>query len=208
MDSIIFDLDGTLWDSCESVKDSWNITLQKYPVITKKLTLEDIQSIMGLVVEDIGKKLFYEAGEDECVEIAKICCEEECAYIAKYGAHIYDGLQSVLEILSKEYKLFIVSNCQNGYIEAFFDYTGYGHYFTDYLCSGMTGKQKGHNIQTIIKKNNLTEPIYVGDTIGDFNGAKEANIPFVYASYGFGMVEDTISISNIKELPYVLTNIR
>ncbi len=32
--------------------------------------------------------------------------------------------------------------------------------------------------------------MYVGDTQGDRNAARLAGIPFVYASYGFGNVED------------------
>ncbi|NDI36267.1 HAD family hydrolase [Chengkuizengella sediminis] len=35
----------------------------------------------------------------------------------------------------------------------------------------------------------LKSPIYVGDIVGDINAAKIAGIPFMYASYGFGNVE-------------------
>lgn len=39
-------------------------------------------------------------------------------------------------------------------------------------------------------RNKLKKPIYVGDTDGDAQSAKVAEIPFVYARYGFGMVEE------------------
>ncbi|WP_318010950.1 hypothetical protein [Clostridium estertheticum] len=38
-DSIILDLDGTLWDSVDSVIDSWNETISNYSEVQNKLIL-------------------------------------------------------------------------------------------------------------------------------------------------------------------------
>ena len=47
----------------------------------------------------------------------------------------------------------------------------------------------------------MKNPIYVGDTNGDIEGARIAGIPFVYASYGFGDVESfDYKIDDISEL--------
>ncbi|MEW8993698.1 HAD family hydrolase [Clostridium sp.] len=63
-------------------------------------------------------------------------------------------------------------------------------YFIDFEHPGRTGLTKGENIKLIINRNNLKNPMYVGDTQGDRNAARTAGIPFVYAAYGFGKVED------------------
>jgi phosphoglycolate phosphatase len=84
--------------------------------------------------------------------------------------------------------LFIVSNCQCGYIETFLGYHKLGKYFKDYECAGNTGLSKGGNIKKIIERYDLKASVYVGDTQGDCDAAAAAEIPFIFAGYGFGKV--------------------
>jgi len=42
----------------------------------------------------------------------------------------------------------------------------------------------------VVKRNNLLRPIYIGDTAGDAKASKEAGVPFIYARYGFGQVDE------------------
>ncbi|RXJ04209.1 HAD family hydrolase [Anaerobacillus alkaliphilus] len=189
MDSIIFDLDGTLWDSSEQVLTIWNEVLKKHgdlPEITK----EQLASCMGLQSKEIGQKLFPQLSEEQQDEILTECHEVECPYLGDHGAVVYPDVERVLTVLAQKYKLFIVSNCQNGYIEAFYKSHQLEKYFIDYEHPGRTGLTKGENIKLIIERNQLKQPIYVGDTKGDLTGARFAGIPFVYASYGFGEVDE------------------
>lgn len=106
------------------------------------------------------------------------------------GGNIYHNAEDVLNVLSKKYKLYIVSNCQDGYIESFYEFHNVEKYFLDYENPGRTGLSKGENINLVIERNNLSNPIYVGDTEGDLNASRYAGIPFVYAKYGFGKVSE------------------
>lgn len=190
MDSIIFDLDGTLWDSTSSVIESWNRTLDKYDEVKNRLTVEDIKGVMGLVISDIGKIFFPYLEEAKRLEIMNECCIDECIHLEKHGAILYDKLEETLEVLSKKYNLYIVSNCQCGYIESFFKSHNLNKYFIDYENAGRTGLTKGENIKLIIERNNLVNTIYVGDTEGDLKASRFAGIPFIYARYGFGQVKE------------------
>lgn len=202
IDSIIFDLDGTLWDSADSIIDSWNKTLAYYPEIRNELTADDLKGVMGLVIKDIAKTFFPYIEETRRLEIVEKCCKNECVHLAEHGALLYEKLEEVLNILSAKYKLFIVSNCQCGYIEAFFKAHNLSRYFLDYENSGRTGLTKGENIKLIMKRNSLNNPVYVGDTEGDMKAAKLAGIPFIYAKYGFGKVDEyDFAIDSIDELP-------
>lgn len=190
IDSIIFDLDGTLWDSTDGVLKSWSSIIENNKDINVKLTKETLKGTMGLQIIDIGRKLFPNLSDDRIEELMKDCCEFENEYLEKYGGILYDKLEDTLKELSSNYKLFIVSNCQCGYIEVFLKYHNLGKYFLDFENPGRTGLSKGENIKLVVERNKLKSSVYVGDTEGDLKAAKFAGIPFIYASYGFGEVSE------------------
>lgn len=187
---IIFDLDGTLWDSTDVVLKGWNDTLSNVKEVENSITKEDMQGIMGLQVKEIGRVLFPQLDEEASTALVKRCCVEEQAWIKREGGHLFDNLEQTLKTLSQKYRLFIVSNCECGYIESFLEYHNeLKPYFLDFESAGNTGLSKGENIKRIMERNHMENAIYVGDTQGDCNAAKIANIPFFFASYGFGKVD-------------------
>ncbi|WP_261134809.1 HAD family hydrolase [Bacillus sp. Marseille-Q3570] len=190
MDSIIFDLDGTIWDPIDTVLNAWNSCIRKHSQIKKELTRTDFEGTMGLQMHDISKKLFPYLSEDARLKVITECCLTEQGYLKVQGGNLYPNVEEVLKILSNKYKLYIVSNCQDGYIESFYEFHKLDKYFFDYENPGRTGLPKGANICLIIERNNLSNPIYVGDTEGDLKAARYAGIPFVYAKYGFGQVSE------------------
>ncbi|WP_210611422.1 HAD family hydrolase [Priestia flexa] len=201
MDSIIFDLDGTLWNSIGTVTVAWNEVIKRSKYVKKEVTERDFEQTMGLPFQEIAQKLFPELDEQKQKQILAECCEVENAYLEKSGGLLYPQVERTLKELSKKYKLYIVSNCQEGYIEAFYNYHKLDAHFIDFENPGRTGLSKGENIKLIIERNNLKEPVYVGDTQGDYEAARYADIPFVYASYGFGKVDDPdYTIGAFKEL--------
>ena len=190
IDSIIFDLDGTLWDSTEAVLKAWDMVFKNNEDIKNPITKEVLESCMGLQIHEIGTKLFPYLDEAMQTKILDLCCEEERRLLLKEGGVLYKNLENTLQTLSKSYSLFIVSNCQCGYIETFLEYHKLGKYFKDFECAGNTRLVKGENIKSVMKRNNLVHPVYVGDTQGERDAAKLANIPFIFASYGFGKVDE------------------
>ena len=200
-DGIIFDLDGTLWDSTAEVAKTWTSVIAKYNLNRKEVTVEDLKPCMGKLLDEIASILLPELDPKKQMQVIKECCEYENEYLGEYGATLYDKLEDTLKELSKNHKLFIVSNCQDGYIECFFKAHKLDKYFIDYECPGRTGLPKGENIKLIVERNNLKNPVYVGDTQGDANAAKLANVPFIFANYGFGNVDEFFnSIESFDEL--------
>lgn len=188
IDGIIFDLDGTLWDSSQQVVPAWNTILTKYN--QKNITSKDMTSYMGKTLDIISKLILPNLPENQAMNIMYECCAEEQVYLSQHGGKLYQDLEKTLQKLKEKYKLYIVSNCQLDYLNAFFTAHKLKHYFSDYECSGNTGLPKSENIKMIIRRNNLKRAIYVGDTQLDMESSHSAGIPFVFAQYGFGNVSN------------------
>ncbi|KZE38703.1 HAD family hydrolase [Bhargavaea cecembensis] len=202
LDGIIFDLDGTLWDSRKAVADSWTKVVQDRHDARREVTAEELTGLMGLQLPEIGDRLFPELDPDERKELMDECCVYENDYVAEKGGVLYPGVEEVLKQLSQTYPLYIVSNCQDGYIEAFFEAHGLGSYFKDYENPGRTGLPKSGNIKLVMERNNLENAVYVGDTKGDEDAARGAGVPFIWAAYGFGKPENPdYRIGALAELP-------
>lgn len=191
IDSIGFDLDGTLWSAIEGVCGAWKEVLARHSDVKKKvITAEEMKGCMGLRINDIGKKLFPDLDKKMQMQLMREVCEKEQIYLGEHGGKLFTKVEEILKILSEKFKLFIVSNCQDGYIQCFFKAHKLDKYFIDFESSGATGLTKGENIKLVMERNNLENSIYIGDTNGDLEGAKAAKVKFVYARYGFGSVEE------------------
>jgi len=189
-DGIIFDVDGTFWDSTFVVEKAWRQALLESGVMDADVTADILKGLFGLPMYDILKAILPEASDEEIERVTPKVFEYEEDFLRRTPPTPYEGLGEMLEILSQKLPLFVVSNCQAGYIELFCDKTGYGRYFKDHLCPGDTGMLKADNIKKIVNDYNLKKPIYVGDTIMDQKACIAAGVPFVHATYGFGKADN------------------
>lgn len=205
-DGLIFDLDGTMWNSTKPIVEAWNIILGKHPEIKREpIVEEDLTDCMGKTMYTIAAMLFPK--EEEAVRNALMdeLCFFENEYLEEVGGVLYPKLEETLEELSKEYPLYIVSNCQDGYIEAFLKAHKLAYLFKDTECWGRTFVTKGETNKILIKRNNLKNPVYIGDTQGDKQSAVDAGIDFIFASYGFGNVDEyNYKIEKFEDLTDIL----
>ncbi len=197
---IIFDLDGTLWDSSEQVAGAWSVILSRRSEMDKRVrslvTGEDMRGYMGKTMEVIAALMLPDTDEKTRLEIMDECGEYENEYLSGHGGKLYPDLERELDRLSKSFKLFIVSNCQSGYIETFLEYYKLGKYFADFECPGGTGLAKADNIRIVMERNALDKAVYVGDTQGDLDASDSAGVPFIHAAYGFGTVNREVPAVN------------
>lgn len=187
-DSILFDLDGTLWDATHITAKIWPTVLAHHPEVHRKVTEADVQAYMGRTNEELAALLFPELPYEKAYALMMEACQVENELLLAQGGSLYPEIPRMLAALSPQYPLFIVSNCQAGYIEAFLSYHQLGNHFRDYISSGDTGKKKADNIRLLRDKNNLKCSLYVGDTRFDEEAARSSDCDFCYVSWGFGNV--------------------
>lgn len=204
--SVIFDLDGTLWEVIDVTYKSANEIANRYNLneVTKKV----ICDTFGLNRLECGKGYFPTLHDDEVVKLMGEIAQIKNKILNEQGGNLYPNLKETLQKLEKNYRLFIVSNtAEDEYIEAFFNTDNLKDLFEDYIAASKIGLTKGEAIKKIIKDNDIKYSVYVGDTKKDKEAAKYANIPFIYAKYGFGDIEAENYIESISELPSALDNI-
>lgn len=206
--AVIFDVDGTLWDAVPQITRSWNLTAHKFPEVTTQLREEQFLANMGKTM-DVYAQLFPELTKEKAQEVLAACCEEENDYLRQHPGTLYPGIKEVLEQLKQKYELYIVSNCQVGYIEALLSSCGLEGYFEDHECYGRTGQKKGRNIQILMQRCEIDKAIYIGDTQMDYEAAMEAEIPFIFAAYGMGQTEyRRFVVQSPGEIPDVVSKMR
>lgn len=203
---IIFDLDGTLWDSTKALVKAWNVVLSQFPQTKVEVTMDSLKPLLGKTLDELTKALVYDVQDENVIkDIENKCTEVEHHILSEEGGELYPSIEDTLKFLSLKYNLYIVSNCQAGYIESFFAAHRLEKYFEDYECPGKSGLKKADNIKLIIERNNIDKAVYIGDTVMDYEAAKKAGIPFIQATYGFGEnVENVEKISSFSELTQIL----
>lgn len=201
-ESLIFDIDGTLWDSRAIVAEGYNLQLEKEGLSRLAVNAEELRPLFGKVMTEIADILFAEIPPAERYGLMERCMLTENAHIRSCpGPEGYPGVRQTMEALAKTHRLFIVSNSQQGYPELCMGKLGIAPYFQGHLCFGDTGTGKGQTIRTLMEKYGITSAVYIGDTQGDRDAATEAGIPFLWAAYGFGTPDSFDGkIEDIREL--------
>ena len=185
-DGIIFDVDGTLWDSTPVVVRAYNEIIAADNNLNYQLTAQDLRNNFGKPMKEIGLTLLKDVPEEKNWPMMERILKRQDELLSQDPPIPYSGMIKVIEKLSSRYPLFIVSNCQAGYIERCISATHTEVYFKAHYCPDDTGLLKAGNIFLISRKYNLKNPVYVGDTEMDETACMEAGVSFIFAAYGFG----------------------
>jgi phosphoglycolate phosphatase len=189
-DSIIFDVDGTLWYSCDKIAKIWAKEVEKYTGEPCHWDANTMEPQFGKTMDDIMENLLPSLTKAQQHEVGQLCFATENQELAKDPGVLYEGVEETLRELAKKYPLFIVSNCQQGYIEVLLDAYHLRDCFQGWLCWGDTNLEKNDTIRVLMERHGLNCPVYVGDTQGDANACQKAGIDMIFAAYGLGKVKN------------------
>lgn len=186
-DAILFDLDGTLLDSLEDMKDSVNHVMREFGF--PEHTTEEIRTFVGNGIRRLIERSVPEDTDPRTCEAAlKV-------YRSYYNDHCmiktkpYDGVPELLAALKKEgFAMAIVSNKNEEAVEEMRE-----HYFGDLvpLAFGQSDAvpKKPDPSMVYAAADRLGIPkercIYVGDSEVDIETAKNAGIDCITCLWGF-----------------------
>lgn len=197
--AVLFDLDGTLWNSAEEVLLCWNQVLAP---LGRHITRSEMGRLMGLTPREIGDAQFSDLPPAERYALTDRCLASEDPYLYARGARLYPNVRETLRQLKARYFVGLISNCTESYALAFLHAHGLTALFDDHETAGRTGLGKGDNIRLLMKRDQIEKAVYVGDTAKDLAAAQVANVPFLYASWGFGDLGDVQPrVDAFSELP-------
>ena len=206
MKALIFDIDGTLWDSRAIVASGYNDYLRSIGRADLQVDAEYLKTLFGKTMTEIADIMLSSIEVPRRYEVMVGCMDREDEFLHENPCDIaFPGVLELLPELKKEYRLFIVSNAQCGYPELMMDKLGIRPLFEGWMCFGDTGLPKGDTIRILMERHGIEDAVYIGDTQGDLEACQIAGIPFVFCAYGFGAPESyDARIDSFAELPQAL----
>lgn len=209
--SVLFDLDGTLLDTSEGIKESVLHVVHKLGLPT--ISDNHLDQFVGPPIQKSISDYFGLSFEES--QLAADIFRDYYKENALFKAHIYGGIVDVLEsLVGNGIKIGVATYKREDYAVSILEHFGISKF-----CSTIHGADNFNKLtkQDIIGRciQNIRTPfnktVMVGDTKYDAKGAMDAGVPFIGVTWGFGKEADFVSdeypIIAIATQPSELKNI-
>lgn len=202
-DSLIFDMDGTLWDAVDSYVEVWNVTSRELGV-GRRVSRDDLLRYMGKTIDVIYDALMGGVDVDSARYLERLSYYES-TLMPRLGGRLYPGVRDGIAELAGRYRLFMVSNCGADGLHNMLRYTGLESFFEGTLTHGETLRGKDYNIARVAETFSLLAPLYIGDTQSDSDAAHTAGADMCHARWGFGTCRDAVmAFDSFPEMTHFL----
>ena len=206
--SIIFDFDGTLHNTLKIYYPAFSSGVE---FLREKGFAKDFELSEKNVARFLGEKpnfaydLIAKGADDSLKgEVMALVGRKMEDNIKNGLGELYDGTIKVLEELSKNYDLYILSNCREVYLDLALDVYGIKKYFKKYFAAETYDFLPKDEIIKKERQKIKEEIIFVGDRHHDMEAAHKNNLRSIFCSYGFGSQEEgkdaSYKISSIGEI--------
>src|SRR5262249_38209189 len=98
-DALVFDLDGTLWDTTATCADAWNPVLARLGIAYRRITAADVRAVTGQPHVDGIRRAFPDLGAEDVGRVAAETATEDTVAIAAHGGVLYPGVREHLPTL-------------------------------------------------------------------------------------------------------------
>jgi phosphoglycolate phosphatase len=206
--TIVFDLDGTLFDTRQDIADAVNYARRAFQL--EELSTSEIVTMVGYGVDQLAARSFVGTGVP-----ADLALEAILKYYLAHPADkatLYPGVLETLPLLKP--RKAIVSNKPYRLLRDLLDQSGVGHFF-ELLVGGDTFSRKKPDPEALFHVMErfcvlAGEVLVVGDHTPDIEMARRVGSPCVYCRYGFFGRDEAgadCQIDSFAELPGVIQRI-
>lgn len=185
--AVIFDLDGTLIDTLDDLKDSMNFVLSEFGFSVR--TKEEIRSFIGNGLGMLAKRALPQSCDDNTVKEVTIRLKEYYALHSRIKTKPYDGIFECLDAIKQRgIKCAVLTNKLESAAKSLCDDFFSGYF--DTVC-GDNGtdrlKPAPDGIERIAEQFNIKkdEMLYIGDSEVDAETAINASVNSVGVLWGF-----------------------
>ena len=211
-DVIFFDLDGTITDSGDGIKNSAAYALNKFGIPTPDR--DELNKFIGPPLVESFRNLFGMSNED--ADLAVVYYREYYAVKGMFENSLYDGVTEMLEALKKAGKTIVLATSKPEiYANQILKYFEIYDYFTHVCGAEMDHKRtdKHEVIEYALETSGITDRsrvIMVGDRHYDIDGAKKSHLDSIGVTFGYGSESELTSagadfiVNDAKELTELL----
>lgn len=189
--NLIFDLDGTLINSLPGIAESLNQALTEYNLANH--SVEKIETFIGDGSHTLCERAAPYADEEK-ITLLDIAFKKNYKQLWKLGTEIYPGIPELLEEISKQHELSILSNKPHNFTTEII-----GTLFPTIPFHTVLGQRDGiskkpdpSGIQEILSLS--TDPhattYLIGDSTVDLTTAKNASVKSIAVTWGFESISD------------------
>jgi phosphoglycolate phosphatase len=199
---LIFDLDGTLVDSKVGILNSLSTAI--FTVTGEKQNLDTIK--IGPPIKQIACDAMPLASVEIISQVAK-------EYRAQYDSigwasySLYKDVKETLTILAKKHTLVVATNKPKIPTKKIMDDSGLSIYFENIYCHGSPGFTDKISVVSSLVEQNEGMSVMIGDSQDDFLAASNNKIPFIFCSYGYGIIHDKNKCMPISEFSSIVNRI-
>jgi phosphoglycolate phosphatase len=205
IDTVIFDLDGTLLDTLDDLTDSVNYAMEQYGL--PEHSTEEVRRFVGNGVAKLIERAIPQGIENSRYEQILDTFKEHYALHCEEKTKAYDGILDMLaQLKTKGYRLAVVSNKFDGAVKKLIH-----EYFGQYISVAIgesASVQKKPAPDTVYQalqelSADASKAVYVGDSEVDLTTAVNSKMLCVSVTWGFRTRQQLLDAGAKKE--YMIT---
>lgn len=214
--SLIFDMDGTLFQTDKILELSLNDTFAYLRSMNKWDTdtpIDKYREIMGVPLPKVWEALLPDHSRKLREEVDSYFLERLVGNIRNGNGSLYPNVKEVFRYLNEnDCSIYIASNGLVEYLQAIVKYYNLDHWVTEtFSIQQIDSLNKSDLVQSIIKKYDITNGAVIGDRLSDINAAKDNGLVSIGCNFDFAqegeLSQADFVIDDLIELQTLFPNI-